>query len=191
MNLKESFENLVRENIKRQGVDNFLKWLETTDFYTAPASTTHHCAYEGGLVAHSINVFEELLKSPYIDEYNRDTIAFVSLFHDVCKANTYVVDMRNTKNADGQWVKVPYYKHDEKLPFGHGEKSVYLLMAHGFANSITDEEALAIDWHMGGFDMRSKSGSYGSGIAFENSKLAVELHVADMRATHIVENKKK
>lgn len=191
MTEKELFIKTVRDNIKRDGVEEFLAYLETTDFYTAPASTIHHSCFEGGLVHHSLMVFDELLKSPNIKEYSRDSIAFVSLFHDVCKVNTYKVEMRNTKNEYGSWIKVPYFKTDEEYPFGHGEKSVYLLMKHGFGNDITDEEALAIDWHMGSYDTRTKGGSFGSGNAFSMSALALELHIADMRATHLRESKDK
>ena len=185
--LKEKFVNLVKENVKRDGIYLLLDYIENdTDFYTSPASTMFHGNYEGGLVEHSLNVFNMLVNSPYVKNYSMETLAIVSLFHDLCKANTYITEMRNTKNECGQWVKVPYYKTSEKYPFGHGEKSVYLLMKY---IKLTDEEALAINWHMGGFDQRVKGGSYSIGETFNQSVLALELHLADMRATYIAENK--
>lgn len=87
------------------------------------------------------------------DKYNIENVAIVSLFHDICKANTYVTEMRN-KKENGQWIQVPFYTVDEEYPYGHGEKSVYILMREGL--KLTDEEALAIRWHMGAFTDRCK-----------------------------------
>lgn len=186
-NLKEKFENLVRENIKRDGVGDLLAYLESTDFYTAPASTMFHCSYESGLVEHSINVFERLIRSEEAKKlYDIETLAVVSLFHDICKCNTYEVSERNVKDENGRWIKVPYYKSNEIFPYGHGEKSVYLIMKY---MKLTDEEALAINWHMSSFDARVKGGSYALSGALTQSVLTLELHVADMRATYIDENK--
>lgn len=184
--LKEEFIKIVRENIKRDGIEDLLDYLETTDFYKAPASTMYHGNYEGGLIEHSLNVFKMLSGSysSVISEYDMESIAIVSLFHDLCKANLYKVEMRNVKQ-NGQWIQVPYYKTDEEFPFGHGEKSVYLLMKF---IKLTDEEALAIRWHMGGFDQAIKGGSYALSGAYSKSLLALELHIADMRATYICEN---
>lgn len=186
--LKKEFEELVRENITRDGIDELMKYIEDeTDFYTAPASTRFHCSEEGGLVRHSINVFNELSsnKSMAKDKYSDESIAIVSLFHDLCKVNMYEVSTRNVKDEFGRWKQVPYYTTNEQFPFGHGEQSVYLLMKHGL--SITDEEAMAIRWHMGGFTDSVKGGSYSISKAFSSSILAVELHIADLRATHIDE----
>lgn len=185
-NLKLNFINLARKNIHREGLDSLLNYLENTDFYTAPASTHYHGAYEGGLLEHSINVFKALSESKYVSDYSMESIAIVSLFHDICKTGLYKIEMRNVKNENGQWVKKPFYKVDEDYPYGHGEKSVYLIMKY---MKLTDEEALAIRWHMGGFDDTVKGGSYSLGKAFSQSLLALELHLADMRATYILENK--
>lgn len=183
--MKEKFIKLAKENVLREGINDLLKYLEEeTDFYTAPASTKYHGSYKGGLLEHSINVFNELKDSKYINNYSKETLTLVSLFHDICKANIYKVEIRNTKK-DGDWIQVPYFSVDEKFPFGHGEKSVYLI--NKFIK-LTDEEALAIRWHMGGFTDSVKGGSYSLSKAFENI-LALELHIADMRATYILENK--
>lgn len=186
MNFKEKFEELVRRNINREGVEDLLAWLETTDFYTSPASTMFHNSFETGLVQHSINVFNEIMKYREVElkDYSLETLAIVSLFHDLCKANTIVVSTRNVKNeVTGVWEKQPFYKYESQFPLGHGEKSVFLVSKF---LKLTDEEALAINWHMGGFDDRK---SYDLSSAFTMSKLAVMLHVADLKASYIVESR--
>lgn len=189
--LQLKFETIARKAIQREGIEDVLKYLdEKTDFYTAPASTRFHGDHEGGLVEHSINVFNMLRKSEMLDrdKYNIENVAIVALFHDLCKANTYATEMRN-KKENGQWIQVPFYTVDEEYPYGHGEKSVYILMREGL--KLTDEEALAIRWHMGAFTDSVKGGSYSLNPAFEMSHLALELHIADMRATSILEKKEK
>ena len=183
MDNKELFYNLCNENIKRDGIDKLLNWLEKTDFFTAPASTRFHGAKENGLIEHSLNVYQMLLSNG-IDNSNIETKTIVSLFHDLCKVNFYKVDYRNAKNDKGVWEKVPYYVVEDEFPYGHGEKSVYII--NSFLK-LTTEEAMAIRWHMGGFDDSVKGGSYALSNAFEKYPLALELHIADMRATYILE----
>ena len=126
---KEDFISLVKENIKREGIDKLINYLESTDFFEAPASSMYHSDYDGGLIDHSYNVFKLLSESDKLDHniYSMESIAIVSLFHDVCKANFYVKGERNVKSEEGKWIKVPYYKIDEAFPMGHGEKSVYIV----------------------------------------------------------------
>lgn len=169
--------------IRRDGIDKLLRWLETTDFYEAPASSIFHGNYVGGLVDHSNHVHEELkrLCDFYCPgEYTDDSIAIVSLFHDLCKVDYYFESTRNVKDeATGQWHKVPFYKKNEKQPFGgHGSKSVFLVMSY---IQLTQEEAAAINCHMGPWDKQD----YGNpGDVFERNKLAWLLHVADEYATY-------
>ena len=97
------------------------------------------------------------------------------------------MDYRNVKNKDtGAWEKVPYYKVEDKLPYGHGEKSVYII--GGFMR-LTREEAMAINWHMGGFDDRARGGSFAVSAAFRDYPLAVLTHTADFLATYLDEKK--
>lgn len=183
----QRFEEIVKDNIKRSGIDELMNYLRSTDFYSAPASTKYHNSEFGGLLNHSLNVYDVLSRSAIVKNagYSNETVAIVSLFHDICKANTTIVSTRNVKNEQtGKWEKVPYYAIDNKYPFGHGEKSVYILMKY---IKLTDEEALAINWHMGGFDDRANG--YDLSNAFTMSKLALELHIADMRASYILENR--
>lgn len=152
--LKEEFLSIYNENIKRDGADNFLNYLLKTDFFTAPASTRFHGSHEGGLLEHSLNVYHCLkdyleryrTKQLYRMNYSEETIALCALLHDVCKVNFYKTDYRNAKNERGEWEKVPYYTIDDTLPYGHGEKSVYIIS--GFMR-LTREEAFAIRYHMG------------------------------------------
>lgn len=180
---KERFNGLCRV-IKRDGIQNLLKWLEANDFYTAPASTRFHGAYAGGLLQHSLNVYDELsrLLAVYPEiECSEESAVICSLFHDFCKINCYTTEKRNRKNESGQWESYDAYKWDERFCFGgHGSKSVFLVQ-HFI--SLTPEEATAINCHMGAFD-NDKVGS-----AFEQIPLAWLVHVADEAATYILERK--
>ena len=188
--MREEFIKIFQDNIKREGADKLLKWIEGTDFFEAPASTRFHLSREGGLLEHSINVYQRLL-SLYQNEglgeigtEVMESIAICGLLHDLCKTNFYTIEMRNAKNEKGQWEKVPYYAVDDKLPYGHGEKSVYIIS--GFMK-LTREEAMAIRWHMGGFDEAVRGGSYALNGAWGKFPMAVMLHIADLQATYLDE----
>lgn len=178
MSSKEDFIQLVETQILRTGIEALMRSLKKTDFYTAPASTKYHGSYNGGLVDHSVNVYTALCDFAG-EEYDLETITTVSLFHDLCKANYYKTDTRNTKDANGKWIQVPYYTVDDQLPLGHGEKSILLLSEY---INLTREEMLAIRWHMGGFEAKENY-SYVS-KAYEQCPLALYLHLADMKATY-------
>ena len=192
---KDEFIRIYKENITRPGSEKLLSYLlsEQSDFFTAPSSTRYHGSYEGGLAEPSVNVYEclkDYLSRPrtaelYGMEYSNETVALVSLLHDVCKMNFYTVDYRNAKNAQGVWEKVPYYTINDTLPYGHGEKSVYIVS--GFMR-LTREEAFAIRYHMGfsGIEDRNSIGK-----AFEMFPLAFALSTADMEATYFLESNKK
>lgn len=188
--LKEEFLSIYNENIKRDGADNFLNYLLKTDFFTAPASTRFHGSHEGGLLEHSLNVYHCLkdylerdrTKQLYRMNYSEETIALCALLHDVCKVNFYKTDYRNAKNERGEWEKVPYYTIDDTLPYGHGEKSVYIIS--GFIR-LTREEAFAIRYHMGFSGVEDKNSI---GKAFEMFPLAFALSVADMEASYYLES---
>ncbi|MBO4492858.1 MAG: hydrolase [Ruminococcus sp.] len=198
MSPKEEFITIYKENIKREGADKLLEYLEKSDFFTAPSSTRYHGSYEGGLVQHSVNVYhclKDYLSRPrtkelYGMDYSEETIAIVSLLHDVCKINFYTVEMRNKKNeASGQWEKVPYYAINDTLPYGHGEKSVYILSGFFYGDSrLTREEAFAIRYHMGFSGIEDKNTI---GRALEMYPLALALNVADMEASYYLEGSNK
>ena len=180
MNNRETFRDIAIRNIHRDGINDLLQWLDSTDFYTAPASTRYHGAYEGGLVEHSLNVYRELkvlckaLEIPAPEE----TIAIVTLFHDLCKANSYKTERRWRKDENDRWEQYSTYKFYEDFAFGgHGSKSVYLIM---YFMSLKPEEASAINCHMGQWD----SSTYSNPSAvYERNTLAWALHVADEAAT--------
>jgi hypothetical protein len=180
--MRENFIHIYREYITREGADELLNWLRESDFFTAPASTRYHGAHEGGLVEHSVNVFFRLSAMRTSDE----TSAIVALLHDVCKANFYTIYYRNKKNEHGVWERVPYYAINDTFPYGHGEKSVYIISQF---MKLTEEEAMAIRWHMGGFDESVKGGSYALSGAWEKYPLGVLLHCADLQASYLDENK--
>lgn len=190
---KQEFLDIYRQNITREGSDKLLEYLlsDQSDFFTAPASTRFHGSYAGGLLEHSLNVYHclkdylsrERAKTVYRMNYSEETIAVASLLHDICKVNFYKTDFRNAKNEKGQWEKVPYYTIDDQLPYGHGEKSVYIIT--GFMR-LSREEAFAIRYHMG-FSTGDEANQVGK--AFEMFPLAFALSTADMEASYFLEGK--
>ena len=147
--MKEEFLGLLK-NINREGMDKLIEFIEKSDFFKAPASTRYHGAYEGGLLEHSMKVYEILLnkvKNSVIEiNASEETLVIIALLHDICKVNFYKVDYRNAKNAFGEWEKVPYYTVEDTIPYGHGEKSVMMLTEY---IKLTVEEKYCIRWHMG------------------------------------------
>lgn len=190
---REKFLKLYRENIHRPGADALLDYLcsPACDFFTAPASTRYHGAYAGGLCEHSINVYEclkDYLERPRVQELyhlhcSEESLAVISLLHDVCKINCYKPSFRNVKDENGVWKKVPTFEFDDPLPYGHGEKSVYII--GGFLR-LSREEAFAIRFHMG-FSGSEEVRLVGN--AFERFPLAFALSTADMEATYFLEGK--
>lgn len=195
MTKREEFIAVYQENIQRRGADRLLEWLDSdaSDFFTAPSSTRFHGAYEGGLVEHSLNVYECLkdylnrprTKELYGMDYTPETIAVTALLHDICKVGFYAVDYRNAKNEQGVWEKVPYYTVRDALPYGHGEKSVYMIQSF---MRLTRDEAFAIRYHMG-FSGNEDKNSVGR--ALEMFPLALAVNVADMEATYYLEGSVK
>ncbi|MBD5086525.1 MAG: HD domain-containing protein [Clostridiales bacterium] len=189
---KDRFIQLFSKHVTREGSDKLLKWLTDSDFFTAPASSKFHNAVTGGLCDHSLNVFDravELIEnenkkdgSPF-KNVTMENIAIATLLHDVCKVNFYEVQLRNVK-VDGIWEQVPYFSVNDSLPYGHGEKSVYIIS--GFMR-LTRDEAMAINWHMGGFDKRVIGGDYSLSKAFTDYPFATIVHIADIMATYFDE----
>lgn len=193
MNAQDEFITLYQTHIKRAGAQNLLDYLqsEASDFFTAPCSTRFHGCHPGGLVEHSVNVYhclKDYLSRPrtkelYRMDFTDESIALVALLHDICKLNFYKTEFRNAKNAQGVWEKVPYYTIDDTLPYGHGEKSVYIISSY---MRLSREEAFAIRYHMGFSGIEDKNSI---GKAFEMFPLAFALSVADMEASYYLESK--
>lgn len=193
MTSKERFISIYNENIKREGSDKLLEFLmsKNSDFFEAPASTRYHSSYEGGLVDHSLNVYDcmkaymerERVKNEYKLTASDESIAIVSLLHDLCKVNIYKKGTRNVKDEHGVWKQVLRYDFDDKLPYGHGEKSVYIIT--GFMR-LTRDEAFAIRYHMG-FSGQENVNTIGN--ALDAFPLALAVNVADMEASFLLEKK--
>ena len=193
MTNREKFIEIYNACIQREGADKLLDYLcEKTDFFSAPASTRFHGAYEGGLLEHSLNVYECLCDQvknsrfckKYGFEFSEESLAIAALLHDICKTNFYKVEMRNVKK-NGVWESVPYYTIEDNLPYGHGEKSVYIIS--GFMK-LTRDEAFAIRYHMG-FSTTDDPGNVGK--AMEMFPLAFFLNCADTEAAYFVEGSNK
>ena len=179
---QERFIELLRKT-RREGIENLIKWLIGTDFFTAPASTRFHSNYEGGLCQHSLNVYEVFRKKC---EDNRvslaeDNIIIAALLHDICKANYYISSTRNVKK-DGKWIQVPFYTVDDQNPLGHGEKSCLILQTF---IKLTKEELYCIRWHMGGYEPKENLNTIST--AWNMCRPAVLLHTADLEASYLME----
>lgn len=175
----------ICKKINRDGIDDLLHWLEWSDFFTAPASTRFHLSEPGGLLEHSLNVYDNLIR--LLDTYkeiqvSEETAAICALFHDLCKVNVYRAVKRNKKDdATGKWVQYDSYEFDEKLSYGgHGSKSVFIIQKY---IDLTPEEAVAINCHMSAWgdnrDYVSK--------AYEQFPFAWLLSVADQASTYVTE----
>lgn len=180
--MKEEFINLLRST-NREGIEEIIQFLEKSDFYKAPASTRFHGSFEGGLLEHSMKVYEILkhkVKNSVLDlNVSDDTLIIIALLHDICKVNFYKVDYRNAKNERGEWEKVPYYTVDDTIPYGHGEKSVMMITEY---MKLTVEEKYCIRWHMGFTEPKEAYNTLGQ--AFKKFPLALILHEADLEATY-------
>lgn len=180
--MKEEFLKLLR-TINREGIDDLIKFIEKSDFFKAPASTRFHGAYEGGLLEHSMKVYEILVHKVNTSivpiEVSSETLIIIALLHDICKANFYKVDYRNAKNSFGEWEKVPYYTVEDTIPYGHGEKSVMMITEY---MKLSVEEKYCIRWHMGFSEPKELYGTLGE--AFKKFPLALLLHEADLEASY-------
>ena len=187
------FFDICTQNIDREGFQDLLLWLTKSDYYTAPASTRFHGCYPGGLLEHSLNVYDQLIKLIGV-YYDKDEItdelmesaAIVALFHDLCKVNFYEPFMKNVKNDEtGRWEQVQSYKINEKVPLGHSQKSVIILQQF---IKLKLDEIYAIHAHMGFADSSFKGGDSYVGTIFDRSKLALLTHIADMVASKLYES---
>lgn len=192
---RDRFLKVFDEQIgDREGKEVLREWLlsDGCDFFTAPASTKYHGNYTGGLCEHSLDVYDMavgleglyrenirkqylVLNRPYDRDQFMESMTVAALFHDLCKANFYKAKV-NGRNMN--------YTVDEQLPFGgHGSKSVYMLSK--YLKDIRDDEAIAINCHMG--FSRSEDKTISIGESFRFSPLAWIIHVADEAATFMLD----
>lgn len=179
----QKFKDLLLST-NRPNIEKLIAWLDKTDLKVAPASTKFHASYEGGLVKHSLNVYEEICKmTEYIEllKIPADTLIITALLHDLCKVNFYTVDARNIKNKEtGQWEQIPYYAVNDIFPIGHAEKSIIMLLAFIPLNRT---EIAMIRNHMG----FSRDETSEVSLLFDKYPESVLLHNADIIATYMRE----
>lgn len=194
----ERFERLLKST-KRNGIDNLLTFIRKSDFYTAPASTRYHSCHEGGLLEHTLNVYDRL-EEKYKNQFWREkinvepeSIILTALLHDLCKAYFYVVEYKNKKvysetgtksdsNGRFDWVSVPSFTVDDRIPYGHGEKSV--VMIEEFVK-LLPVERYAIRWHMGFTEPKENWNTLSAAI--RKYPLILALHLSDLESTYLLE----
>lgn len=193
---REEFISVWNEKVvpvRGEQAERLLSYLDgkSCDFFIAPASARNHGAHFGGLVMHSLNVYrclQDVLDSRIYKaiglEPSEDTVAIVALLHDLCKANFYSYERRNRKNATGQWESYPYITYNDSFPYGHGEKSVYMVSQF---MRLSAEEAMAIRHHMGFSDCTDKQEKGVFSQAARKYPLCVAMSEADTRATLVLE----
>lgn len=182
------FKELMSK-VKREGINAVMDYIDSSDFYTAPASTKYHLSCSGGLLQHSLNVYDCMmnkLKNPIIkamlNGVSEESLIICTLLHDICKTNFYTVSYRNAKNSDGKWEKVPYYTISDKIPYGHGEKSA--MMIEMFMKLLPSER-YAIRWHMGFTEPRESYSTLNA--ALEKYPLVLALMESDLEASNFIE----
>lgn len=195
---KEKYLGYCRQYIHREGLESLLNYIEQkTDFFTAPSSTKFHLNTPGGLCQHSINVFETALRINehlllpkqeageciFPQKLSEESIAIAALFHDICKCGLYKQTEKWKKDAQNKWVSYIGYEVNDDFPFGHGEKSCYII---NFYLRLKKDELLAIRWHMGMFDVseNGSSGRYSFYNACDATPLVILLQMADMCCSH-------
>lgn len=188
MEKRERFEQLL-QSVSREGIDKLLVFIQKSDFYTAPASTRFHGAKEGGLLEHSLNVFDCLMAkksnpiwSGFLSDIPEESFIISTLLHDLCKTYYYTIEMRNKKDDSGKWVQVPFYTVEDKIPYGHGEKSVMMIEEY---IKLKPVERYAIRWHMGAYSGQQDWNTFGN--AMEKYSFVLAVHEADMEASHLIE----
>lgn len=194
----KKFETIL-QSVQREGIDNLLAFIRKSDFYTAPASTRYHSCHEGGLLEHTLNVYDRLMnkcKDTLWQEratLKKENIVIAALLHDICKTYFYGTELKNKKvyretgsksdsNGRYDWETVPSYTIEDKIPYGHGEKSV--MMVEEFIK-LEPIERYAIRWHMGFTEPKENWNTIG--MAIKKYPLVLALHEADLEATYLME----
>ncbi len=198
--MKEQFIKLLQAT-KRTGIESVVSYLEQAGFFLAPASVSRHLSHEGGLLEHSLNVWKmaQMLRMQTISmrpelekQLPEDSVTIAALLHDVCKANIYKTVQKWRKDENNRWESYDAYDTDySRFPVGHGEKSVIMLLRLGL--QLTNDEIIAIRWHMGAWNlpMQSYEDKQNISVAYDGCPLAAIIQAADALATHILETKKE
>lgn len=188
----------ILSGTNRKGIQEVLSRLEELGFFEAPASTKFHLSCKGGLLEHSLNVYEAALtlreqaiqRRPELEsELPLDSVAICSLLHDTCKTDIYVEATLSRRKPDGYWEKYQGYTTDYEagLPLGHGEKSVIMLLSWGL--ELKPEEMMAIRWHMTAWDLPMQSPEHKESLNAAKTKtpLVSLIQLADGFATGLLE----
>lgn len=196
----DAIKSITRPGANIQGL---VEYLESSDFFTAPASTTYHNSCKGGLCAHCLNVYDNIFMlyknmiSSDIAEEVKQSMTIVSLLHDASKIGVYKETFRNkkvysdtgSKSDNGgkfDWVSVPGYETrpaEERFILGNHEQNAEYI-ARCFI-PLTQEESSAILHHMGGMAWDSAKDNIGE--VFGRYNIALFLYLADMLSTYINE----
>ena len=198
MDFEKNKERFLKELevVKRPGMDKLLEYINKYDMFTAPSSTRYHLSVPGGLLQHSLNVLDALrsilhdngdgtysyiIAGVEIAKVTEENIVIMALLHDICKTNFYKQTLKHRKNREGQWEDYYGYEIDDRIPYGHGEKSVLMIETYIRLEPV---ERYAIRWHMGFPEGNDK---YTFGSAVEMYPIIWALHTADMLAAHCME----
>ncbi len=193
---KDRFIELLRST-GRNGIETVITKLEELGFFEAPASTRFHLSCKGGLLEHSLNVYEAAMmvrekivqRNPELEiQLPVESVILSTLLHDTCKADIYKSAILSRKNEAGYWEKYPGYQVDySNLPLGHGEKSVIMLLSWGL--ELTTEEMLAIRWHMTAWDLPFQDPEHKESLNAARAKtpLCSLVQVGDSIATGLLE----
>lgn len=189
----DRFIELLRST-KRDGIEYVIEDLEDYGFFDAPASCQGHGSFAGGLLEHSLNVYDSAIdiranmikQRPDLEaSMPIDSIIIASLLHDVCKMDLYQLARRKRRNEIGVYEEYEQYEvHEERFPIGHGEKSVIILLRSGL--EMTDDEMTAIRWHMGPWNL-SRDDEKFYRHSHKRSPLPAIIHTADTLASAILE----
>lgn len=193
----ERFEGLISE-INRDGKDALLQYIKSSDFYTAPSSSRFHLSVTGGLLQHSLNVFDALIgllsdngdgtysykvAGKEAERVTRENVIIMALLHDMCKTGFYNEITKWRKDERNNWEQYSAFEIEDRHPYGHGEKSVMMIESY---MRLTPEERYAIRWHMGFPEGNDK---YTFTEAVDMYPVIWALHTADMMAAHVMEDK--
>ncbi len=163
---KIEFLKLISEiDIDGADTQGLVEFLDSGDFFEAPASTMYHSNFKGGLCQHSLNVYHNLVslynqyKSYLPYEYDKNTLLIVGLLHDISKTNYYEVYVANKKMYSDtgtkhdnmgkfDWFSEEAFKvRDVHDRFVAGTHEVNSMMLVGRYIPLSLEENLAIMHH--------------------------------------------
>jgi uncharacterized domain HDIG len=157
-----------------------------TSYLTAPASTKYHLCCEQGLLEHSVNVAETLLKMKQnlAPDLNDESCVIVALLHDLGKAGMpgvpqYLKNEPSEKQKQyGYSASVPYRFNNDLLYLSVPIRSVYLTLPY---LPLSEEEMQAIVYHDGQYVDDNRS------VAAKEEKLTLLLQYADNWSGFIIE----